>query len=438
MKCQGCGNPKDESEEYEMPADPATVASVDDPKLLEMAKAGENWRCAYCGSNQRDLDGGCAECGAGRKEGANAEADRRIAAADVEPELRQLRRPRFGLAHAALTAIVTVAIAIVACVVIGKKSSHDERQEWKSSEVLTATPLPPPRTDFTGMVIGNSWNRTIVVEQWHLTPHEGFTSDVPAGALEVRPAGVHFHHNEEVFDHDETIYEDVEVPDGFRTESYSERVSCGEDCTTTPRTCRKVCTRSSKSCRQVCKNKNNGFASCREECTGGDETCRDDCSGGDRRCTTKYCNQTKTRQVPKTRTERRPKVVKRYRTEARNAPWSTFKTWEWIPVRTVVAEGTDIDVGWPDAGVSLRDRDAGGAPPRPLAEREVRSGSTSMSIRTDDGAVHEYAVPEDEALLRRGSPVQVHIENGRVLRVVPLAPPAGPASEAGGEDERAH
>lgn len=35
--CQRCGNPKDASEPFEMPEDPARAASVADPHLLRMA-----------------------------------------------------------------------------------------------------------------------------------------------------------------------------------------------------------------------------------------------------------------------------------------------------------------------------------------------------------------------------------------------------------------
>ena len=49
MKCETCGRPKADDVEYEMPEDVETAESVTDEKLLRMATAGENWRCAYCG-----------------------------------------------------------------------------------------------------------------------------------------------------------------------------------------------------------------------------------------------------------------------------------------------------------------------------------------------------------------------------------------------------
>ena len=69
--CQGCGDPKDASERYEMPSDTTAAPTVTDPTLLRMANAGPDWRCAYCGSDQRRSDDSCARCGAPSREGVS-------------------------------------------------------------------------------------------------------------------------------------------------------------------------------------------------------------------------------------------------------------------------------------------------------------------------------------------------------------------------------
>src|SRR5687767_14562003 len=71
MACQRCGNPKDASEEYVMPANPSEVASVTDPKQVAMATAGQHWKCQFCGCEQRAYHGGCSQCGAGRPASAS-------------------------------------------------------------------------------------------------------------------------------------------------------------------------------------------------------------------------------------------------------------------------------------------------------------------------------------------------------------------------------
>jgi hypothetical protein len=62
--CQTCGNPKDASEEFEMPADTTLAPTVTDPTLLRMATAGPDWRCRFCGGDQRRSDQTCVSCGA--------------------------------------------------------------------------------------------------------------------------------------------------------------------------------------------------------------------------------------------------------------------------------------------------------------------------------------------------------------------------------------
>ncbi len=405
MLCQACGNPKDDSEEYEMPADPATVSSVTDPKLLQMAEAGENWRCTYCGSAQRALDGGCARCGAGRIAATEVPATPAAPAAPPAPP----RGPRVAR-FIPVTLVALGALGLVAGFVAHRSSPR------RIAATPTATPTPPLlRTEFTAEVTASSWKRTVRIERWQLAPHESFTSDVPSGAVEVRTAGQRVHHTEEVYDHDETVYDSVEVPDGYRTESYSDRVACGENCTTSTRSCRNVCTGSKRTCKQVCKNNKNGFASCSEVCSGSGETCREECSGGDRRCTTKYCDQTKTRQVPKTRTERRPRIVRKFRSEPRYAPWSTFKAWEWVTQTRVEDSGDDATPRWPDAGVPARD---GGleVEARPGALRAVRNETFRITIKTDDGLSHPYTPSSETEFSRLGpkATVKVRVVDGVV------------------------
>src|SRR5258705_2509114 len=67
--CQSCRNPKDGSERYEMPADTTKAVTITEEGLLRMASAAPDWRCAYCGSDQRRADRGCANCGASAVEG---------------------------------------------------------------------------------------------------------------------------------------------------------------------------------------------------------------------------------------------------------------------------------------------------------------------------------------------------------------------------------
>lgn len=398
MHCQGCGDPKDASEEYEMPVDTRAAPSVTEAELLRMAQAGANWRCRYCESDQRDLYGECARCGGDRARAAAARGEVAGARAPSRPR-RKMRD--WGVIGLVITLLV-IFTPVAACGVLVSRCRSSAPVAY---EPPPRSPVPPPRTELTATVSSVAWTRTTIVERRQLVPREGFAADVPAGAVDVKAKGQRVHHHEDVYDHDEPEKYEVDVPDGFSTESYTERVRCGEDCKTTPRTCKRVCTRSPKSCREVCTNKNNGFASCREVCTGGDESCRDDCSGGDRSCTTKYCDERRTRQLPKTRKETRTRMVKKYRSEPRYASWVSYRQWEWVAVRNAQLAGADVTPVWPDAGAPLGDE-----------ERVVTKETLSAKLTLDDGSAHTYepSSAEELARLAPGSTHRVRVDGAHV------------------------
>lgn len=44
-----------------MPRDTVAAQTVTAVSLLQMATAGPNWQCSFCGSHQRRFDGECAQ-----------------------------------------------------------------------------------------------------------------------------------------------------------------------------------------------------------------------------------------------------------------------------------------------------------------------------------------------------------------------------------------
>lgn len=419
--CQNCGDPKDDSEEYEMPADTSATPSVTDPALLRMATAAPNWSCKYCGSAQRAYHRVCERCGAALDEAAPYPAPM-MGASHFQ---RAPSPERMGRGHTALVA-GGLALFLGTC---GWAFQHEPRAR-------TTAPLVSPsrRTEFTGVVEDRRWTRTVTVQRWQLVAHEGFRGETPPDAVSVRAAGSRVHHHEDVFDHNETVYVDVEVPDGYETESYTERVKCGEDCTTTPRRCRERCSGSSRSCREVCTNSRNGFASCRTVCSGGDKHCWDDCSGGKKSCETKYCDKKRTRQIPKTRTEKRAKVEARYRSVPRYAPWVKFQTWEWVDLHKATSTGIDESPFWPELDVDAGAKNApttrpvlrvsadgtspeAAQPGKPRAERELHAEVFDVTFRTDDGRAYHYvpATAEEFATFPLGASRKLTITDEHVV-----------------------
>lgn len=160
----------------------------------------------------------------------------------------------------------------------------------------------------------------------------------------------------------------MEVPDGYRTESYTVREACGSDCTTTPRTCH-----------DECSSGKNGFAKCRNVC-----------SGGDTRCRTRYCSASKTREIPRTRKEWHTRQVPVYRQEPRFADAFAYEVWEWRAARTMREAGTDVnEMIWPK-GASTDGLAEG------EQERERRNEKYVVTLRfTDNNQMIRIEVPPD-------------------------------------------
>lgn len=391
--CQGCGDPKDASERYEMPSDTAAAPTVTDPTLLRMANAGPDWRCAYCGSDQRRSDDCCARCGAPSREGASVRAIGTGPSGVLEgrtafggfalptfqggsgggttsgvPGLDALAREQGTAAsrlrrHAFAFAIVGVSIAFWGCIAGGAYL------DWRAHR---------PRDAVVARV---AWTRDVHVDRYHVFEREGFSEQLPREAFDVREIGPRHHHDEQILDHYETESYTEQVQDGYDTETYTVEVSCGEDCTSDP-----------PSCHEVCSSDDNGFASC-----------HDVCSGGGRSCTTRYCTETRTRQTPRYRTEYRTREVPRYRYEPRYATAFAYRVWDWGEDRVLHAEGhATRDLAWPsDARIHLGVGLAEGE-----RERERRVETFQVVLRDEDG--REYALaPASEAEFLRW-PLDAH------------------------------
>jgi hypothetical protein len=330
-----------------MPADTASAASVTDPVLLRYARAGADWRCIYCLGDQRRSDGRCANCGAASP----------FAAAPASVSSRALT-----LRGCLLWAILPPVLGLMAatCLVWLESRPHDYR----------------------GTVSAVTWEHVIEVDRYALRTHEGFRETLPKGALHIKSLGRRVHHEDTVVDHYTDQDYSVDVPDGYRSESYTVRETCGEDCTSIPETCREKCT----------SNKN-GFATCRTVCTGGGKRCRP-----------RYCNESRTRQVAKTRSETRTRQVPIVRFVKRYAEAFSYQTWEWAPERTVRDSGHDtLEMYWP-AGARTTGLPAG------EQERERRTSKYIVTLRYRDSDTLRFEVPDAArfALFKAGSVHQIY------------------------------
>lgn len=335
-----------------MPGTPAQLPSVTDPRLLQIAHAGANWRCRYCGSNQRAADGDCANCGGDRARNQVRAVHPASPGSVVRPKVRSWLK-------LALTTAMLVALGVLPIVLIFQVDSCREGPDY-------ARPRHTPETarlEYASVVRG-TWSHTVEVERWRIVTREGFEDAKPAGAMDVRALGKRQHHVEKVPDGFETeTYTEVE-PNGFRTETYTEQARCGEDCTPLPRRCREVCT-----------PQGNGFAKCDQVCTGGGQT-----------CSPKYCMVTKTKQVPQTHLVTKTRQVAKFKDVPVMLAYFEWKQWDWAPERTLEEKGNDFEPRWPsDARIQLGEGLGKGE-----KERARQRADYSVLYRTATGKEYTY------------------------------------------------
>jgi hypothetical protein len=360
--CQSCGNPKDEGEVYEMPPDPSRVASVTDANMLRQARAGANWRCAYCGSDTRAFDGSCAQCGATQADGRGV-ARRMVPMPAVAA--RVVGRDRLPLVWLVLPVIAALIVCgFLSAFLIGRNRQHAAY----APAVVTAT-----HRDVDARVVAARWKRQIKVERWSIVDKEGFEDQRPADAKNVRPLGERVHHTDKV-QQGTTTETYMETVTEMESEMYTDQEPCGQDCTQLP-----------QSCHEECTNNQNGYA-----------TCRTVCSGGGQSCTPKYCSVQKTRMVPKSKQVPRTRTVPKMVDVPRMQPFFAWKQWDWAQNRTLEEKGDGFSPQWPsDEAVALDQKLGKGE-----KERATRFEDYAVEIVGNDGTKHSV-YPKTEAELAR-------------------------------------
>lgn len=308
--CQNCSKPKDREPFYDAPetAQPSPEQALTDAALIARATAGADWCCRYCGTHQPRNTGECRNCGAPEEEASQAAAFTAQATPAAAPAPEVQPRARFRRWYV----VVAAAGAFLGLLFL----------VFRTREV-------------SGTVVERSWQHVAVVERYQIIPGEGFAESRPGGAFDVVEAGRRHHHNDR-------------VQDGTQRESYSERVACGEDCSTSS---------------VHCSTNDNGFKTC---------------SGGDRVCRTRYCSETRYREVP------RYKDVPVYQT------WYRWRAWQWNVHRSLVEKGSDEPPHWPsDARIQL------GVGCGPGEQERVRREATYAVVFEDDDHERRAYRPRD-------------------------------------------
>lgn len=339
--CQSCGSPRTEQSPEWMPGDTSSRAAVQDPRLLQSFQAGADWRCRYCGSSQFRAHGVCAQCGAGQ---AQAQAPTPTPAHHASHWAQQPAAPRWAQQRPV--------DAFANFEPPAPKTAWSIMKEWARGHrralvvvgvigvALSVALFFLLRTKVVeAKVIATSWERVVHVERYKIWDREGWSAD--ATAFDTRSLGQRVHHHDR-------------VKVGSHTESYTERVSCGQECKTVKGSCRTT--------QRTCKSNKNGSATC----SGGDTVCSPDRES----CSTKYCD------------ERRTRTVDDYENVPRYQEWYAWRVWDWGHQRDVRASGTSVsDVAWPtDAQIAVGESLATGEKERALSRGE----SFSATLAWDD------------------------------------------------------
>jgi hypothetical protein len=370
--CSNCGHPKsDKDEEYFPDATKLSPEFALEGEAAERAKAGPDWKCKYCGSLESSFDKCCTECGVDPVTGGRPweavvktlkfnlnSGSESVHAAMIGEDVRaavpgarvQLRRKPMTKGAALAPAFAeAVQDAVKANESAGYRDSARVPDETPPvTKPLIRLPHVAPRIFVaifvafvlalglwqifrtkivTARVESVHWEHRVLVDRYKVFHRDGF--DPEPSAFHVTDLGPRFHHMEH-------------VRTGSHTESYTERVTCGQDCQ------KQSCYTTSRSC----TSNRNGTATC----TGGDRVCPPDI------CTTRYCD------------ERRTRSVDDYEDQPRYRDYYMWDAWDWGRDRTIRRAGDTLVTAWPTPEEC--------APSVPLGEGESERSSREETYET--------------------------------------------------------
>ena len=221
LNCRNCGKRKAAEVRDRVP-DPEAAPEVKAPALLRQARAGANWKCPYCGGQERDLEGDCTLCGGRRASSSHENTPgptySRPAAFDVREPL--WRKPA-AVFLAGLVFLGLVVWLVAWCATPRTAEVRVDRLSWTYTEHLRA-------------------RETRHGEEWGRPGSKGFYSEAAFNVSCVeKQRGTKKCKPYDCNPHDEPY-----------------------DCR--PHDCR---------CRKTCSDNGNGYSSCQERCDTCYETC---------------------------------------------------------------------------------------------------------------------------------------------------------------------
>ena len=153
MKCNGCGQTRDENVQFFLEED---AAEVTDEALLQRAQAGAEWLCEYCSTSNEPAAKVCKSCGAERG-GARAREVR-----EIRPQVAPLASSPSSGGGWAKWVVLALLLSLGCCCGLGLFFNRKSEDQVR--------------------VQGFEWERSIPVQAQRLQREEAWDDAVPAGA----------------------------------------------------------------------------------------------------------------------------------------------------------------------------------------------------------------------------------------------------------------
>jgi ribosomal protein L37AE/L43A len=194
--CRNCGKPRGEDVEFYLPDDARVVTDLDE---LQKASRGPDWKCQYCGGDNRADFSHCTGCGSpGEGAPLRAVKEERLDGKPPAPsEPPPVKKSPFGLIACGCLSIFALfmLIGIILC--------------WPKASI--------------GTVSGHRWERSVDIERNVTVTESAWEREVPTGARIVSRSR-ELHHNDRVQTGTVTKTRTVKV----KVQSGTEKVKTGQ------------------------------------------------------------------------------------------------------------------------------------------------------------------------------------------------------------------
>ena len=191
--CASCGSTRGKDVEFYLPDD---AENINDEAKLKEANAGVDWRCDYCGSDNKANEQKCKSCGNDKTNN------------DINREVKEYKT---GEEHWKQKEVKNVPPPKP---VAPKKSKFPKVLMFVLIFIIILTGLLWPKK-MKVEIVKHTWERTIDIEKNRLVTEEDW--NIPSGGT-LKNSHRAIHHYDKVFDHYETRTRNVRKNTG--TESY--------------------------------------------------------------------------------------------------------------------------------------------------------------------------------------------------------------------------